>query len=84
MKDDLLINTHLVNVDDPVEARVRSIGVRVWAVIGAYLANQKSIERTADYYSISEPEVRAAVAYYKQHRALIDAKLLLNDAAFQR
>lgn len=38
--------------------------------------------RTAAAYELPEAAVRAALAYYRQNRELIDARLLLHDAYF--
>lgn len=53
----------------------------MWAIIG-YLRGY-DIDQTAADYEVPRAAVEAALAYYAQHRATIDAWLTLNDAAFQ-
>lgn len=62
------------------EARLVASGVSVWALI-AYLqsAVDGDVERAADY-EISIEDVETALDYYHQHRAVIDARILLNAA----
>jgi uncharacterized protein (DUF433 family) len=62
-------------------ARLRDYGTPVWALIG-YLGGAAAgdVEQAAADYGIPGEAVRAALAYYARHKALIDAKLLLNAA----
>lgn len=61
-------------------ARLAGSGVPVWAIIG-YLRGY-DIDQTAADYEVPRAAVEAALAYYAQHQATIDAWLTLNDAAF--
>jgi hypothetical protein len=54
----------------------------VWQVI-AYL-QAANIPTVAYEYDVSEEAVRAAIAYYRRHRALIDARILLQNEQFVR
>jgi hypothetical protein len=54
--------------------------VPVWQVI-AYL-QAADLPTVASAYDLSEEAVRAAIAYYRRHRALIDARILLQNEAF--
>jgi uncharacterized protein (DUF433 family) len=65
----------------PAEARLLRYGVSVWALIGALPAANDDIVQVAADYDLPLEAVEAAVAYYRHHRALIDARLLLNRAA---
>jgi len=56
--------------------------VPVWQVI-AYLQTA-DIPTVAAAYDLSEKAVRAAVAYYRRHRALIDARILSQNEQFVR
>jgi uncharacterized protein (DUF433 family) len=62
-------------------ARLRDYGTPVWALVG-YLGGDAAggVERVAADYAVPVEAVRAALAYYARHKALIDAKLLLNAA----
>ena len=59
-------------------ARLVAYGIPVWALIG-YMTNDEveteDVTRTAADYRIPEAAVRAAIAYYREHRAAIDALL---------
>jgi uncharacterized protein (DUF433 family) len=65
--------------DTPDRAWLADSGVDVWAIIG-YLRGF-SIDETAADYEIPREAVEAALAYYDRHKALIDARLRVNDAA---
>jgi uncharacterized protein (DUF433 family) len=56
-------------------------GVPVWAVIGAYQAEEGDVEAVAAAYHLSREQVDAALAYYDRHRSLIDNRLAQNHAA---
>ena len=61
-------------------ARLVEYGIPVWALIGDMGRAEGEIDddevaRVADDYMIPEAAVRAAVAYYRQHRHAIDAFL---------
>lgn len=54
-------------------------GVPVWAIIGAYMAEQGNVDEVAAAYQLSREQVEAAVAYYQRHRPLIDNRLAQNQ-----
>ncbi|MHB8647554.1 MAG: DUF433 domain-containing protein [Thermomicrobiales bacterium] len=59
-------------------ARVKMRGVPVWALV-AFLADDFSnADEVANDYAIPREAVDAAIAYYQQSKAYIDAFLLLN------
>jgi uncharacterized protein (DUF433 family) len=60
------------------DARLREYGTPVWALIGYLRAVGGDIDRVASDYEIPREAVEAALAYYERHKALIDARLLLN------
>ncbi len=64
------------------QARLKDVGVEVWALM-AYLqyANDGNVEQTAKEYGLSLEAMQAAQAYYDRHRALISARILLNNPA---
>jgi uncharacterized protein (DUF433 family) len=65
------------------DAQVVGAGVSVWALIAHYRAVGADKARVAAAYDLPEQAVEAAVQYYQRHRALIDARLALNAAAFK-
>ena len=62
----------------PDEALLLPSAVKVWAVIGDLRTTDNDIGRTAWGYDVPEDAVRAAMAYYEQHRILIDNHLERN------
>jgi uncharacterized protein (DUF433 family) len=54
-------------------------GVPVWAVVGAYKAEEGNADEVAAAYHLSRDEVDAALAYYARHRELIDNRLAQNQ-----
>ncbi len=63
---------------DPAEARLRDRKISVWAIIGHLGGDDGDLQQAADDYDIPVEAVEAAVAYYRQHRAAIDARLAQN------
>jgi uncharacterized protein (DUF433 family) len=61
------------------DARLLDSGVPVWALIGQLEAGG-DLDQVAADYSLPREAVEAALAYYRRHRALIDARILLNTA----
>jgi len=57
-------------------------GPSVAAVIRSLRADGGKIGATASSWQITDEAVRAAIAYYRRHRAVIDARLLLEDDAW--
>lgn len=55
--------------------------VAVWVVI-SYLKGAE-IPEVATAYDVPEEAIVAAIAYYRRHRALIDARLLLQHERFR-
>lgn len=60
-------------------ARLAGYGTHVWAVIAYLQGVDGDVLETARAYDVPEDVVRAAIRYYDDHRALIDAHLLLMD-----
>ena len=62
------------------EAQLRDYGTPVWALV-AYLDVAKGdLAQVAHDYDVPLEAVEAALAYYRQNKALIDARIALNDA----
>ena len=62
------------------EARLREYGVPVWALIGHYQAVGRDPRQVAADYELPLAAVEAALAYYRRHRAAIDARIAANAA----
>jgi uncharacterized protein (DUF433 family) len=62
------------------EPRLQPSAVPVWAIIGHWQATGRDAADVARAYDIPEIQVRAALAYYKRHRAEIDARIAANAA----
>ena len=60
------------------EARLVEPQIAVWALIGHLRTVDWDITRTAAAYRIPTEAVEAALLYYRQHRAEIDARLATN------
>lgn len=84
-EDDALIARY-VEADQlalgPSEAQIVDHGVAVWALIAHLAAANNDKIRTAAAYDLDVDAVEAAVRYYCRHRALIDARILLNRSYF--
>jgi uncharacterized protein (DUF433 family) len=83
MTDDDLIECYIVpdpNKSSKAEARVKDRWVSVWALIG-YLQGGANGDPgvVADDYDISREAMEAALAYYRRHKCLIDARLEANS-----
>ncbi len=60
------------------EARLKESKISVWAIIGQLRAEGRDVQRVAEDYLIPVEAVEAALAYYQQHRAVIDDRLVAN------
>lgn len=61
------------------DARVRPFDINVWAIIACYQqAAGEDPDVVAREYHISRVSVDAALAYYQDHRAAIDARIIVN------
>ncbi len=69
-----------IDESEPDEARLRQSGVPVWALIEYLKAASGNKALVAHDYDISLDEVRAAIAYYEEHRQALDTRLLANIA----
>ncbi len=66
----------------PQDARLVGYGLSVWSLIAYLRVVHGEVRRAAEDYDIPEDAILAALAYYDEHRYLIDARIALNDAAF--
>lgn len=72
------IDEYILPESGPSEARLRKYGVPIWALIGHLPAVNGNLDDLARDYEIPRDVVDIALAYYKEHRAAIDARLVLN------
>jgi uncharacterized protein (DUF433 family) len=81
MTDDELIGRYIeLNPRRPGldRAELKEAGVEVWALVAYYQdAGQGDVERVARAYAVPSEAVEAALAYYRRHQDLIDARLKL-------
>ncbi|MGH2535124.1 MAG: DUF433 domain-containing protein [Thermomicrobiales bacterium] len=61
-------------------ARLRESGVSVTTVIQQLRDAGRDIADVAESYRLSQEAIRAAIAYYERHKAVIDARIMLNMA----
>lgn len=64
----------------PADARLRNYGASVWALIGYLRLVGGDVDRVAQDYGLSRVAVDAALAYFRQNKALIDGRIRLNAA----
>jgi uncharacterized protein (DUF433 family) len=62
------------------DARIRGHGVAVWAIVAHYDATTGNADQVAAGFNPPVEAVRAALAYYKRHKKLIDARITINAA----
>ncbi|MGH2535340.1 MAG: DUF433 domain-containing protein [Thermomicrobiales bacterium] len=66
---------------DRARVVVGDAAVPVWALVGHLRGSSQ--RQTASDYALPAEAVVAAIAYYRRHQAVIDARLTLNDAFFE-
>lgn len=74
------VQEHVIPSADPAEARLRSSGTHVWAIVGYWRAVGGDTQRVASAYRVPLEAVQAALVYYEKHKPLIDARLAANVA----
>jgi hypothetical protein len=62
------------------DVRLIAYAVPVWALVGHYLAVGENPEQVAIDYDLPLEAVLAALAYYRQHKELITARMEANIA----
>lgn len=80
--EDTLITDYIgLNPDKPGldQARIKEYGVAVSALVAYYQAASGDINRVAADYEIPVVYVEAALAYYKRHQTLLDARIAINS-----
>lgn len=83
-QDDLICRYVDVRPDgfDVSQARLHEFGVPIWAIIADLRAAGGNLDETAWEYNLPREAVIAAVYFYWQHQAIIDAELTLHAATF--
>lgn len=82
MNEEDLIGRYLEpNPNQPwlAEAWLTGYHVRVWALVGALPSVDGDLARLARAYDVPVEAVQAAMAFYRRHKCLIDARLAEND-----
>ena len=64
------------------DARLAGYGYSVWILISELQASDNDIARVAHDYQVPEKALQAVLAFYRQHPAAIDAKILEHDVYF--
>lgn len=67
----------------PHEARLKQYGISAWAIIGVWKKSDGDIETVISNYQVPRAAVEAMLALYRRYAPYIDARILLNDAAFE-
>jgi uncharacterized protein (DUF433 family) len=83
--DDALISRYVEphpHRHGPGDARIAEYGFSVWILIDALNAAGQDVNRVAREYHMPPDAVRAAIAFYEQHRDAIDARIRANAADF--
>lgn len=62
------------------DAWLKDYGVSVWALIAYARANDADLDELAAAYELPRDAVDAALAYYRQNKKYIEARLLVNEA----
>ncbi|HZR98642.1 MAG TPA: DUF433 domain-containing protein [Chloroflexota bacterium] len=82
LTEDDLIQRHIEpnpRFPGAAEAWLRDSAVPVWAIVGYWLgAAHQDAARVAEDYEVPLDAVRAALAYYRQHRRAIDERIAAN------
>jgi hypothetical protein len=84
MRDDELIARYIEENPwhpGPADVRLVDSAVPVWAPAGEYLAGAGDAAQIAATFAVPCEAVEAALACYRLHQAVIDARLALNAPA---
>lgn len=82
--DDLIAKWIVVGeYDGPHQARIKDHGTPVWALVGALPAYSFDGRAVATSYELPWEAFEAAMAFYQRHKAIIDARVLLNSTPYE-
>ncbi len=79
--DDVLIARYIAPRPDDqgrANAYLPEFGYRVATLIGYLQSVDNDVRETASFYQLPEDAMRAVTAFYRQNRAVIDARILLD------
>ena len=82
MQDEQQIERYIeLNPHKPwlAEAWLKDYGIAVWALVGHLGAVDGDVDRVAADYEVPRAVVEAALAYYRRHKSLIDARIAANS-----
>lgn len=83
MRQELVDKYIVVDLEHGVGgARLDEYGVSVWALVSYYEAVGNDPDRVARDYDLPREAVEAALEFYREHKALIDARIAEHRAAF--
>lgn len=80
-QDDALIARYIAprpHDDGRANAYLPEFGFRVATLIGYLQSIENDVRETARSYQLPEDAMLAAIAFYRQNRAVIDARILLD------
>lgn len=60
------------------EARLKKYGVSVWAIAEKYRVTNGNAAHVAWLYEVPIDAIEAAIAYYEQHKAIIENRIAAN------
>ncbi len=81
-EDDALIARYIAprpSKQGRANAYLPGFGFRVATLIGYLKSVENDARETASFYQLPEDVMRAVIAFYRQNRAVIDARILLDD-----
>ena len=83
MDDEALIRRHIEpnpHRSSLAEAWLKDSAIPVWALVGSLPAVDYDLDALADDYGLPREAVDAAMAYYRRHKAVLDARVAANTA----
>lgn len=64
------------------EARLKRYGNSIWVLASYWYHDAGGVDAVAKEYDLPHEAVEAAYAYYRRHKKLVDARILLNEDCF--
>lgn len=80
-EEEELIRRHVIQEGDRggrAEAWLADSRVSIWALVGYLSGVDSDLEQLAADYNLTEDAVQAAMAFYRRHKCLIDARVAMN------
>jgi len=63
------------------EYRLKDRGIPIWAIIGSLTEDADNVDEVAEAYALPRESVESALAFYRRHRAAINARIAQNLSA---